>query len=443
MLRTILPIVLEILVAWFFFGQALTRLVLSKRKKNALTVKEFSRHLKKIRITNRDLLSQEALAGIDETLGSLDDFRKRGDFDGKRTANVLKKADEKLAATVPLTFRKRGMHVEYLEILIVALGVAFGIRAIFLQPFKIPTGSMQPTLYGIHFVADDHVKMPSIPGKVIRWFHSSKRYVDQTVQESGFVLGYKQVSHVPFFPKTAFFIGNHEYILPGKPVDAAKCNPKLKEFYKFLKYYNISRPISFSKGEVLAKGYLVSGDHVFVNRTALNFEEPKRGDITVFMTDGIVYDGKELRKDGRYFIKRLVGLPGDTLKINDKNQLMVKKPGESTFRLVADDGDPAFRRINSGKGGYSGHIADMKSKDQHYLLPGTSYTVPENHYFMLGDNSPHSLDSRFWGPVPRENLIGRAALVWWPASRRWGLTDTVEPLSDAEYKKIQSSGRVE
>lgn len=442
MIRTILPIILEIIAVWFFVGHALTRLILPKRKKNALTVKEFHHHLKKLRATNRDLLPQEALADIDETLNELDAFRKQKNFDGESTVGILKNADEKIAATVPLNFRKRGMHAEYLEILIVALGVAFGIRAIFLQPFKIPTGSMQPTLYGIHFIPDEQVKIPSAPGKVIHWFHSSKRYVDQTVQESGFIRGYRQVrSRIPFFPKTAFVIGSHEYILPGKPVDAAKCNPKLNAYYNGREYRKISYPISFSKDEVLAKGYLISGDHVFVNRTAFNFEEPQRGDITVFMTDGIFYDGNELKKKGRYYIKRLVGLPGDTLMINENNQLLVKEPGESEFRLAAENDNQAFRRINSGQGGYHGHVADMGSDTQLYLLPGTSYTVPDNHYFMLGDNSRHSLDSRFWGPVPRENLVGKASLVWWPATRRWGITDTVEPDSDTE--KASSSGQVE
>jgi signal peptidase I len=49
------------------------------------------------------------------------------------------------------------------------------------------------------------------------------------------------------------------------------------------------------------------------------------------------------------------------------------------------------------------------------------YTVPEKHYFALGDNSKHSSDSRDWGPVPEENIMGRAVFVYWPFAPHWGL----------------------
>jgi signal peptidase I len=59
---------------------------------------------------------------------------------------------------------------------------------------------------------------------------------------------------------------------------------------------------------------------------------------------------------------------------------------------------------------------------------GVEYTVPEDHYLMLGDNSRFSMDSRYFGPVPRRNLIGRAWLVFYPFSRRVGVVDRNEPL---------------
>ena len=58
---------------------------------------------------------------------------------------------------------------------------------------------------------------------------------------------------------------------------------------------------------------------------------------------------------------------------------------------------------------------------QHYLLsPEETFTVPEDGFWAMGDNSYNSLDSRFWGKVPRENIVGTGTLVWWPFGKRWG-----------------------
>ena len=63
-----------------------------------------------------------------------------------------------------------------------------------------------------------------------------------------------------------------------------------------------------------------------------------------------------------------------------------------------------------------------------YLKNNTDvFTLDDDEYFMLGDNSENSQDSRFWGIVPRQNIVGRANLVYWPFSRRWGFTDNIEP----------------
>ena len=82
--------------------------------------------------------------------------------------------------------------------------------------------------------------------------------------------------------------------------------------------------------------------------------------------------------------------------------------------------------MHSNTGGFPGH-AHMPG--YRYLRNSfDSFNVPQERYFMLGDNSENSLDSRYWGSVPRENLVGTALWVWWPFSRRWGLVDRVEPL---------------
>ena len=67
------------------------------------------------------------------------------------------------------------------------------------------------------------------------------------------------------------------------------------------------------------------------------------------------------------------------------------------------------------------------------------YTIPSDHYFMLGDNSAFSLDSRFFGAVPRRNLVGRSWFIFWPFSRRWGLTDRLPPLDLPTGKAVRGT----
>lgn len=442
MIRQILPIVLELLLFYFLIGHVLVRHILPKRRRNALMVRDFHHHASKLRTINSDVLSAQALAGLDGVIANLRQFRKTGDFDSEKTAIAVRTADESIEQLVPKRYRKRGVVAEYLEILVVALGVAFGIRAIFFQPFKIPTGSMQPTLYGIHFMSEPDLAMPNAVTRAFHFIHNSRRYVDVSVADPGMVRGIRSAkSPLPMlFPRTAVVIGTREYILPGKQVDAVKCNRKLAVWYAAASRGQ-NLPVRFEAGEVLARGYLVAGDHVFVNRTSLNFSEPVRGDITVFMTDGIVYNGNELRKRGRYYIKRLVGMPGDRIRIDDEGRLEVSEKGGDDFRVVDAGDNRAFARIFGRDGGYHGYVSRM-GPTQEYLREGDTFTVPDDHYFMLGDNSRSSLDSRFWGAVPRRNLVGKAAMVWWPATRRWGFVDSVEPDEDY-FRKSTSSGRVE
>ena len=69
--------------------------------------------------------------------------------------------------------------------------------------------------------------------------------------------------------------------------------------------------------------------------------------------------------------------------------------------------------------------------------PEETITLKEDEYFMLGDNSESSGDSRFFGVIPRKNIMGKACFVWWPFSRRWGVIDHEEPL---EFDSPPTSG---
>ena len=111
-----------------------------------------------------------------------------------------------------------------------------------------------------------------------------------------------------------------------------------------------------------------------------------------------------------YYIKRLAGLPGDTLRINPP--------------LLYINGRPAsgfgFQRVMKAQPPYRGYA--LGTGQALYLKrPEQSFTLPSRAYFAMGDNSYYSFDSRYWGPVPEENLVGRGLLVYWPFNRHWGL----------------------
>ncbi len=147
---------------------------------------------------------------------------------------------------------------------------------------------------------------------------------------------------------------------------------------------------------------LLIGDHILVNKfiygpAALGLEpallpvrDVRRGDIVVFKFPEDPY---------RDFIKRCVGLPGDTVEIRDKDLVLNGEP-------VDDDS-------------YTWHVDPFIIPRSPFLQNNRTrdnfgpYTVPEDHYFCMGDNRDNSNDSRVWGAVPREYVKGRAFMVYW------------------------------
>jgi signal peptidase I len=404
--------VLDLLLLYFIVGHSFLRRFYTRAARARAEVRDIEKHYRHLRTRDRDILPPEVCRSLDSAIAALQQARAPGTpFEASQACLEHYRTGE----AVSLPSRTHPRLKENLEMLVVALGLAFGIRALFLQPFKIPTGSMQPTLFGIHFVPRTE---PLRLNPVVRFFgylNYTRRYVDITVQHDGYIdlAGARPARPaVPFFPASLVEVGDVTYKLPGGVDDVCKY---------LLQMHGMGA--SLKAGEVLARGALELGDHLFVDRTHLAFQEPRRGDVTVFVTDGIRRANGEALA-GRYYIKRLAGLPGDTLEIRD-GHLYVREPGAAEFRLVDAQDAPGFGRIYSRRGGYHGYT----HMNQAAVLTrnGDTFTVPQGQYFMLGDNSGFSLDSRFWKTVPRENLVGRALCVWWPFSRRWGRVDRVEP----------------
>jgi signal peptidase I len=138
-----------------------------------------------------------------------------------------------------------------------------------------------------------------------------------------------------------------------------------------------------------------AGDNILMEGITYLTKKPARGDILVFKADDIL---KPLQGRGGIYVKRLVGLPGEKLRL--------------AGGILYVNGQPM--PIHN-KGG-----------EIHYTrLPGATYltndsqivTVPDGSYFVLGDNPPHSEDSRLWGFVSGKTVLGRAAFCYWPMKR--------------------------
>ncbi|MGH3072481.1 MAG: signal peptidase I [Gaiellaceae bacterium] len=127
-------------------------------------------------------------------------------------------------------------------------------------------------------------------------------------------------------------------------------------------------------------------DRVIANRVVYRFSDPARGDIVVFQAPEAV---EKAGCDGGTFIKRIVGLPGETVSMRDGRVLIDGRPLREPYLA------PAYR----------GHET------------GVWRRIPKRTYFVLGDNRNMSCDSRRWGVVSRDSIIGRAELTYWPPQR--------------------------
>ena len=141
-----------------------------------------------------------------------------------------------------------------------------------------------------------------------------------------------------------------------------------------------------------------TSDRVLVNRLAYVFGSPHRGQIVVFKApDRTSVCAAE--DAGTTFVKRLIGLPGETVREDDHGFIWIREPGATTPTKLAE---PYLSRA-------------VRLADSAYF--GQTWKVPEGEYFMVGDNRPDSCDSRSWGAVPSSNLIGPVIFTYWPPSR--------------------------
>lgn len=309
-----------------------------KTMKNARTLLAGARKLMRM---NRDILDARRVDEVTALCTDLDEAiaKKLTEAVGPLTEKLERVLERVLPRPKDASIR------ENVEVLLVAVIVAMAVRSFFFQPFKIPTGSMQPTLYGVYPQTTENPtrypdgKSPSIVAKILGTIFTGTMYE--------------------------------------------------------------------------ADGYRTRGDHIFVDRFTYHFRKPRRGEVIVFDTAHIPDIPESSR--GKFYIKRLIGLEDDVIRIDPPH---VRVNGDVL------DSRPAFERIYSKASGYSGYVLPGGFPGPKFLRSSLdTYRVPPKHLFVLGDNSPSSLDGRFWGSLPKKDLVGRAAFVYWPFTRRFGLID--------------------
>ena len=289
---------------------------------------------------------------------------------------------------------------ENAEVALVAIVLALGVRAYFLQPFKIPTHSMRPTLLGILNQAENEPP-PSWPKRVFDLAIEGKSYHRAVAPQDGQILSVREGRLFGLIPWTTTEIvaeGWKETILSNL-VEAREGGLKVRNGDQV------------KAGDILVNFSSATGDHLFVNKFMYHFRKPKRAETFVFTTEKIdgIESGLRLRgiEGSQYYIKRCVALGGDTVQVRPPELWIDGAPAK----------EPACQKVASKKDGYPGYTFG-----QTYLNnPNDTYRVPGNDYWAMGDNSPNSYDSRGWGAVPAANLVGLGAVVYWPFTKRWGL----------------------
>ncbi len=347
------------------------------------------RHAEKYLRYKRDVLSETDREDIGASVASLSSAlreKKRERIEAEAEA-----LDGKLHKLTPVTWESHWR--ENCEVILVAIVVAIGIRSYFLQPFKIPTGSMQPTLNGIigHSITD---AAPSFPRQVLEFFILGRNYIDVVSQQDDRIMQIVPQKFAFFFTFSRIIMTKQQFLVYAAP-------ETLRQDFR------VAVGNSYMKGDVIARGPIDTGDQVFVDKFSYNFVKPHRGDVFVFRTDNIPQISADPETGAPFFIKRLAGEPNDQLRI-DSPRLFING------NLAEGRG---FERVMSAANGYRGY-----APGRDYLAePDKPFVVPERHYFAMGDNSFNSFDSRYWGPVPDENLVGRGLIVYWPFGRHWGL----------------------
>ena len=419
-------------------------------KKNDLTKekaksKELLVYASKVHAYRCDVINPIDLESLETSAANLRARCKANDSDARSIA-LSRKALEKVLTHCGGSFYPVKFFPENIEMLLVSVILAIGIRTFFFQPFIIPTNSMYPAYHGMRPVAYTAIaKAPNALEKL--WRFTTLGSSHQTVEspysgevqiplrfdgqvETRYVPGRKWLGLLPDMKQQLTFYVNKQPVKFNVPGEFAEVEELIRQAY-FPAAENYAKGVfSYAQendlierrngklflktgkyaesGKPLISFDILKGDMIFVNRWVYHFKEPKLGDPFVFATHNIKgLNHPDGSPEEKYFIKRLVGLPGDRLEV---------KPPVIYRNRAPIKGSIAFDANALKRGNYPGYTA------QWGLSGGKEIIISPHSYYAMGDNSPYSSDSRVWGFVPKEEVVGRAAFIFYPFTRRWGNT---------------------
>jgi len=325
-------------------------------------------------------------------------------------------------------FYPRHWIADNAEMLLFAAILAIGLRTFFLQPFKIPTNSMYPSYNGMTAKVYVDEPAPVAPLRGLRFLTLGAQHFSIKAPHDGELAISVERAVVPgrkwlVIPvqkvRYTFYVGDSpatldlplefDIRLVVEPLLASGnggVTTRLPGGARVMK-----TGIQVAAGQAALAFDLLTGDQLFVDRMSYHFIRPKVGAPIVFRTDNLPDIDRDNK--GKYYIKRAVAGPGDTLQIDPPGLILNGQPAT---------GAKAFERNRNQEGEFSGYV--FAGPSQYYPIPVADgrrpVTIPDKHYFAMGDNSPNSADSRMWGFVPQREIVGRAILIYYPFSHRWG-----------------------
>lgn len=343
----------------------------------------------------RDVLPEETVAQLEGGIVKLNDAI------GTKVKAVVEATAESLDKSFEHVLPPQNTWRDWTETIVASIAVVVAFRAYFLQPFQIPTGSMQPTLNGL--IVKNIPPNEQMPSVARQWVEGvlGRTYVDLVATRDDKVAGLRPASALTglgMFERTTIRWASGREDTVGIPI---------KQLMDSRDGFGVYPDKKFRSGQVIARGYVSKGDYVFVDKISYHFRRPARDDVFVFRTEGIAGIGAGQIEAGQpvkgdFYIKRLAGLPGDELRIDAPRLYLNGALAEGL----------GFARVMTEANGYRGYGNIRYAK---YLRnPDEIFKLPPGEYFALGDNSYSSSDSRFWGTVPEDNVVGRGYFVYWP-----------------------------